>query len=254
MQRSALAKWALSKRFEAYALLPGLLSLALIVPYFFAPRSIQVHVVPGSFEIPLAGGHTLGLAHLIIGILQAWMVILAISILRVARSGLVWLAVLLVCAGLVMAVMTWLDGHSLVSRAAGLWALAGQEQGPVSRFLTERADLLHITAVCGFSLFFFLVLPLVFGDTRSTVIAALVPSRWLALTTLVMCAMFWLAFRLQRLGLASYAGAEAHRADQPILLLGLPLFYYLWVMYLARIQYRLWVRHEAAGWRPTDHR
>jgi hypothetical protein len=251
MQKSALAKWALSRRLEAHALMPGLFSLALIALYFFTPRSIQALVFPGTVEIPLAGGQTLGLAHLVIAMLLVWILVLALSILRISRSGMVWLAVVLVCTGVVMAVMTWLDGHSLASRAAGLLALSGQEQGPVYRFLAERADLLNIGVVCGFSLLFFVVFPLIFGDPRGTEAAALVPSRWLALTTLVMCAVFWLAFRLQRLGLASYEGTEAPRTDEPLLFLGLPVFCYLWVLFMARIQFRLWVRHEGAGWRPT---
>ena len=31
--------------------------------------------------------------------------------------------------------------------------------------------------------------------------------------------------------------------------LGLPVFFYLWVLYMARIQYRIWVRREGAVWR-----
>lgn len=249
VQKSALARWAMSKRFKAHVFVPGILGLALVALFFFAPRSIQALVFPGIVEIPIAGGQTAGLAHLVIVILQAWIVILAISILRISRSGMVWLAVFMVCAGMAMAVMAWLDGHSLVSRAAGLWALAGQEQGPVFRFLAERAALLNITAVCGFSLLFFVVLPLMLGDPHGIESAALVPSRWLALTTLVMYAVFWLAFHLQALGLVTLDGTEAPLADVSILFLGLPVFFYLWVLYMARIQYRIWVRREGAVWR-----
>ena len=195
-QRSALGKWALSRRWEAHLALPGLFSLVLIGLYFFGPWSLQRMIAPGVFTLPMMPDRSVGLVHFICGFCMLWSLLLAFSTLRLTRDKPVWLISLVIIVMLVLDLSMWLDGHSFTSRFSALWRLSAGDPGVIATFLTDFQSLLGVALTGLFSLLFFAVLPILYGDSRNPVAAMLIPSRWLALTTLVMMLAFALALRL----------------------------------------------------------
>ncbi len=253
MQRSSLGKWALQRRFEAHIVLPGLVSLILIALYFFGPLSVQTLVAPGVYELPFSEGRTLGLAHIVMGTWLAWALLLGVSTLAMTRDPGVWLVTIFIMTTIVLSLMMWFDGHTVTSRISALWLLTSNDQGPVSVFLQQQQSLLDLAAVGLFTLLVFIVIPLVYGDSRNPVVSMLVPSRWLASTALIMFASLWLAFRLQGQGWDQVMG-EQGALDGDLSPFAMPVFLYILLLYMARLQYRTWVRREADNWNPVRAR
>jgi len=248
-QRSSLGKWALTRRWEAHLTLPGLFSLVFIAVYFFGPWSLQQMISPGVFNLPFAPDRTVGLVHLISGFCILWSLVLAISTLGLTRDKPVWLLSIAIAVVLVLKVAMWLDGHSFTSRFSDLWRLTAGDQGTISTFLVDYQSLLGVAITGLFSLLFFAVLPMLYGDSRNPVVAMLIPSRWLALTTLVLFFAFALAFKLHTQGWSQDASGYAPSLETLEIFVD-PLLLYMLMLYLARLQYRSWVRREAGHWKP----
>jgi hypothetical protein len=246
-QRSSLAKWALFRRFEAHVMLPGMISLVLIALYFFSPEAIQRMVAPGAFDVPFSSGRKLGVVHLVMGIWLLWSLVLGVSILSMARDASVWLMTVFLMTSIVFSLLMWLDGHSLTSRATDLWLLGAGEKGAIATVLSEQRGLLDLTVISGCTLLFFVLVPLVYGGRGQAMTHMLIPSRWLISTSLVMVASFWLAFSLHGQGWDQVMGETgALQGDLSVFIM--PTFLYMVTLYLARIQYRTWVRREAEDW------
>ena len=94
-------------------------------------------------------------------------------------------------------------------------------------------------------------MPIVYGDSTNPLVNMLVPSRWLALTSLIMFLTFIVAFRLQDQGWDQLQGQTGVLAGNLALLIK-PLFVYMLLLYLARLQYLTWVRREAKHWNPAN--
>lgn len=241
MQRSSLAKWALTRRMEAHLGIPALFSLVLVVLAYLGPESARALVSPGLNLLP--GDRAIGLGHLLSGLWMAWTALLSVSTLTITRQGSVRLLNLLILAALSMCVFLWLDGHSLTSRLSALWLLAANEPGGWSRLLAQHGALLELAFLGAFSLLCFVLLPLLLGGGREGLVSTLVPSRWLALTTAVMFGAFYVAFRLQGQGWGT--------AGESIMPLVQPVFFYMLMLHAARMQYRSWVKMEADRWNPS---
>lgn len=235
-QRSILGKWALQRRIEAHVTTPGLAGLLLLIVYFVSPAFFSLMFAPGAFALPLGDGRSFGLFHLLMGGMLCWIGLLAFSTLTLTRDIAVWLLSLLVLVALFFLVVMWLDGHSLSARVSALWLIATDQGGSWSDFIREQQALLDLAGLAAFSFLFFVLLPLLYGSEKGPVVSTLVPSRWLILSTLIMFIEFWLAWRV----------ARALPGDIPYLVM--PLFTYVLVLYMARVQYRTWVRREAQNW------
>jgi hypothetical protein len=246
-----LGKWLLHHRWEAHLVLPSIAGLALVVLYFFMPVPIQKFVVPGFIELPFGSGRLLGVPHIAMGLCLAWSTTLAFSTLILTGDRSVWLVSVLVLVVIVMSVLTWADGHSLLSRATGLVRLTATEGADVYGVPSQYQNLIGLAGLGLFTLLFFVVLPLVYGDTHNPVLSMLIPSRWLALTGLVTFGIFLLAFRLQQQGW-DQVGGQTNVLAANLGLLVKPILAYMLLLYLARLQYLTWVRQEAQHWNPAN--
>jgi hypothetical protein len=250
-QRSILGKWLLHHRWEAHLVLPAVAGLVLIVMYFFMPAPIQQLMAPGFIELPFGSGRMMGLAHIAMGLCLAWSMVLAGSTLVLTKDRSVWLVSVLILVAIVMSLLMWVDGHSLLSRASALVQLTASEGSGFSGVLSRYQNLIGLAGFGLFTLLFFVVLPIVYGDSRNALVNMLIPSRWLALTSLVMFLTFLFAFRLQDQGWDQVQGQTGALAGNLALLVK-PLFVYMLLLYLARLQYLTWVRQEAQHWNPAN--
>jgi hypothetical protein len=250
-QRSILGKWLLHHRWEAHLVLPSVAGLVLVVLYFFMPVPIQKFIAPGFIELPFGSGRLLGLPHIAMGLCLAWSTTLAISTLVLTSDRSVWVASVLVLVVIVMSVLMWADGHSLLSRATALVRLTSSEGAEVSGILSQYQNLIGLAGLGLFTLFFFVAMPLVYGDSTNPVVAMLIPSRWLALTSGVMFGVFLIAFRLQQKGW-DQVGGQSDMLATNLGLLVKPILVYMLLLYLARLQYLTWVRKEAQHWNPAN--
>jgi hypothetical protein len=250
-QRSILGKWALYRRWEAHLTMPALFCAVIIALYFFTPVTVQRLISPGVVEIPFTDGRLLGVPHVAMALCLLWCLVLSMNILIMTQDRGVWFAAVLIIVIIVMSTLMWLDGHSLMSRTTELWGLASGAAGPPSGFLAEHQGLIGLAGFGLFTLLFFMIIPLVYGDTRNPVAHMLIPSRWLALTALVMFASFWLAFRLQGMGWGQFERGDGALAGDLSVFVK-PVFVYMLLLYLARMQYLTWVRKEAQHWRPQQ--
>ena len=250
-QRSILGKWALHRRWEAHVVFPGVGCLLIIVMYFFLPPPLQKFIAPGFMEVPLTDGRLLGIPHLAMALCLAWSLLLGWSTLFLTRDRVVWFISIVIMVAIVLTVMMWGDGHTLTSRASALWILTAGEEGRLSGILSEYQGLLGLAGFGLFTLVVFIILPLLYGDSRNPVVAMLIPSRWLSLTAFIMFVSFWVAFKLQGQGWDRVDGATGAIGGD-LSIFTKPAFVYMLMLYMARLQYLTWVRTEAQHWNPAQ--
>ena len=193
----------------------------------------------------------MGLPHIAMGLCLAWSTVLCISTLALTGDRSVWLVSVLILVSIIMSVLMWVDGHSLLSRASALVKLSTAEGGELTTFLSQYHNLIGLAGLGIFTLLFFVILPTVYGDSRNPLVSMLIPSRWLALTSGIMFVVFVVAFRLQAQGWDQVEGSSGALADNLALLIK-PLFVYMLLLHLARLQYLVWVRQEAEHWNPAN--
>ena len=230
---------------------PAVGCLLIIVMYFFLPAPLQKFIAPGFIEVPLTRGRLLGIPHLAMALCLAWSLTLCWSILFLTHDRVVWFISILIVVAIVLSVLMWADGHTLTSRASGLWVLAAGEDSRSAGILSTHQGLLGLAGFGLFTIIVFMVLPLLYGDNRNPVVSMLIPSRWLILTALIMLLSFWVAFRLQGQGWDQVDGTAGIIGDD-LSIFTKPTFVYMLMLYLARLQYLTWVRTEAQHWNPSQ--
>jgi hypothetical protein len=241
MRGSPFGKWVIGHRFQAHLAIPGLVSIILIVLYFFGNLSLQSLIAPGFSELPLSGGNRINIPGIIKAWCLFWILLLCVRTIGVTVDIEVRVVAIAILVGITIALLSWIDGNALVSRVwTGLVEPENQVEGILS-FVSSGWFTPAFIVISVLSILFFVIVPLLNAGTQNPVTSILTPSRWMIWTVILMLVVFKLAHTLQGKGWGMVNGVEGTLAGDVSVFMAL-VFQYMVVLYMAELNYRSVVR------------
>lgn len=244
MQLSKFGRWVCGNPLKSHLLLPGGLSLLLMLMYFSGNAQLQNIVAPSIENVPLFSAREFGALEMLQNILLLCVAIYAARCLIKTRDAWARLFVLLL---LVVSVFTLLEeidyGAHFIEYFTGEYGSLDQASwdrnwhNKTSASGVQNVSYLKLAAKIGL-LAGFVLAPLLLSSVRIPVIRLLLPSRWMISTVVLIALLSVLAHALDDAGLGMTEGQQGNLFKNVSEFREMNM-YYLLLVYVATLHERL---------------
>ena len=247
MQSSIFAKWVRGHQFDAYVVLPGVLSLGLMAMYFSGNTYLQNIVAPSIDSVPLFSAREFGALELLQNFFLLSVVFFSIRCFVAAKGFLVRFVALSLILISVFVFLEEIDyGAHFIEYFTGEYGSLAQEtwsrnwHNKTNSSGVQNVSYLKLVANIGL-LSGFVLAPLLLSKVRNPTIRLLVPSRWMISTVVLILVLGFLAHYLDDGGHSMIGGTPGnlHKNVSEFRELNM---YYLFLLYVAVLHERIIIR------------
>lgn len=246
MRSSIYAKWVRSHKFQAYLVIPTVLSLVLIFLYFSDSRMLQSLVAPSIYGLDSISANKVGALELIQMFILLCALFFGIRCLLGGQGVMVKLASAVILGVTVFVFLQELDYGShyreYFNRPPPPVRVSSVAPLPAAQPLSEaeRVASQFGLAVCGGALLIYLLTPMI-PVGRNRTLRLLVPNFWLTSGAVLSGLLFFVVWYLYRQGHSVIEGVPGNLDDDLGEFLQLNVYYYL-LMYLTSLHERVVAR------------